>query len=95
MCLLANAVARKWPDVQTNSMDPGWVPTKMGGAGASGDIGAAVKTYVMLINGDTQATGKYFFKSAETQVKKEALDTAAQDKFLDICEKTTGIKFPE
>jgi len=28
---LAFAVARRWPDVLSNAVDPGWVPTKMGG----------------------------------------------------------------
>ena len=31
---LAIAVARIWPDVCSNAVDPGWVPTKMGGPGA-------------------------------------------------------------
>jgi NAD(P)-dependent dehydrogenase (short-subunit alcohol dehydrogenase family) len=35
---LAAAVARRWPDVLSNSVDPGWVPTKMGGAGAPDDL---------------------------------------------------------
>ena len=28
---LALAVARRWPDVTSNAVDPGWVPTRMGG----------------------------------------------------------------
>jgi NAD(P)-dependent dehydrogenase (short-subunit alcohol dehydrogenase family) len=32
---LSVAVARLWPDVFSNAVDPGWVPTKMGGAGAT------------------------------------------------------------
>jgi NAD(P)-dependent dehydrogenase (short-subunit alcohol dehydrogenase family) len=95
LCLLGNAVARKWPDVQSNVMDPGWVPTKMGGAGASGDIGAAVKTYLLLINGDTEASGKFWYSSKEKQPKKDALDVKTQDAFLEVCEKVTGVKFPE
>ena len=31
---LAFAVARRWPDVLSNAVDPGWVATKMGGASA-------------------------------------------------------------
>ena len=34
--MLANAVARRWPDVQSCSLDPGWVQTKMGGGSAPG-----------------------------------------------------------
>ena len=29
--MLCIAVARKWPEVYANAVDPGWVPTKMGG----------------------------------------------------------------
>jgi NAD(P)-dependent dehydrogenase (short-subunit alcohol dehydrogenase family) len=29
--LLAFAAARLWPNVFSNSLEPGWVPTKMGG----------------------------------------------------------------
>ena len=28
--MLAFAVARRWPDVSSNALEPGWVPTKMG-----------------------------------------------------------------
>jgi NAD(P)-dependent dehydrogenase (short-subunit alcohol dehydrogenase family) len=34
---LAFAVARRWPDVLSNAVTPGWVATKMGGAGAPDD----------------------------------------------------------
>jgi NAD(P)-dependent dehydrogenase (short-subunit alcohol dehydrogenase family) len=29
--LLAIAIARRWPDVFSNALEPGWVPTRMGG----------------------------------------------------------------
>ena len=35
--LLAFAVARRWPTVLSNALEPGWVPTKMGGRSALGD----------------------------------------------------------
>jgi NAD(P)-dependent dehydrogenase (short-subunit alcohol dehydrogenase family) len=31
------AVARRWPGVLSNAVEPGWVPTKMGGPGAPDD----------------------------------------------------------
>ena len=36
--LLAFAVARRWPDVFSNALEPGWVPTKMGGQEAPEDL---------------------------------------------------------
>src|SRR3989475_12637130 len=35
--LLAFAMARRWPDVRSNAVDPGGVATKMGGRGAPDD----------------------------------------------------------
>jgi len=33
---LALTLARAWPDVLSNAVDPGWVPTRMGGPSATG-----------------------------------------------------------
>jgi len=96
--LLAAALARKWPSVQSNSLDPGWVPTKMGGASASGDINAAVDTYVMLATGEGAAkgiNGKYWFKCLQNWPNKRAEDEAVQQKLLDELERITGVKLPE
>jgi NAD(P)-dependent dehydrogenase (short-subunit alcohol dehydrogenase family) len=46
--LLAFAVARLWPNVLSNAVTPGWVPTKMGGAGAPDDIDQAHLTQAWL-----------------------------------------------
>jgi NAD(P)-dependent dehydrogenase (short-subunit alcohol dehydrogenase family) len=35
---LAVTVARIWPDVYSNAVNPGWVATKMGGPGAPDDL---------------------------------------------------------
>src|SRR5271166_1565761 len=62
--MLALAVARLWPDVLSNALTPGWVPTKMGGAGAPDDIDKAHRTQVWLATSDEPAaivSGKYFF----------------------------------
>lgn len=36
--MLALVIAGKWPDVYANAVDPGWVPTKMGGRNAPDDF---------------------------------------------------------
>lgn len=36
--MLCKAVARKWTDVYANAVNPGWVPTKMGGSHAPDDL---------------------------------------------------------
>jgi hypothetical protein len=38
--LIAVAVARRWTDVLSNALEPGWVATRMGGPGAPDDLEA-------------------------------------------------------
>src|SRR4051812_39895235 len=62
--MLAFAIARRWPNVLSNSLDPGWVPTRMGGAGAPDDMDQAHLTQAWLAAGDdpkTDVSGKYFY----------------------------------
>ena len=46
--ILAFAVARKWSDVLSNAMEPGWVATKMGGPSAPDSLEEAPKTQIWL-----------------------------------------------
>lgn len=92
--LLAGAFAQRWPTVQSNSLDPGWVPTKMGGSSATGDINAAVETYVLLAEGTGAAkgvSGKYWFTSQVRPAKEGAEDPVAQQKLLKQLEELTGV----
>ena len=61
--MLAFAVARKWPDVFSNAVDPGWVPTKMGGPGGTDDLDAGAETQAWLATSDdseAMVSGEYF-----------------------------------
>src|SRR5580704_3820472 len=65
--VLAFAVARRWPHVLSNALEPGWVPTKMGGPGAPDDLGQAHLTQAWLaVSDDPAATvsGAYFYHMA-------------------------------
>jgi NAD(P)-dependent dehydrogenase (short-subunit alcohol dehydrogenase family) len=42
------AVARRWPGVLSNAVEPGWGPTKMGGPGAPDDLAQAHVTQAWL-----------------------------------------------
>jgi NAD(P)-dependent dehydrogenase (short-subunit alcohol dehydrogenase family) len=52
---LAAAVARHWPDVLSNSVNPGWVPTKMGGPGVPDDLEQGHLTQTWLSVSDDPA----------------------------------------
>jgi NAD(P)-dependent dehydrogenase (short-subunit alcohol dehydrogenase family) len=96
--LLCKAVARKWPKVYANAVDPGWVPTKMGGRGAPDDLQKGYETQVWLaVSNDenVKVSGRYFFHQQERHSNSDADEVEAQEKFLNVCEKITGIKFPE
>ncbi|KAF9880050.1 hypothetical protein CkaCkLH20_02004 [Colletotrichum karsti] len=94
---LANAVARLWPDVKSNSVDPGWVPTKMGGQSATGSAEDGVATYVMLAegSGNGDVSGKYFKPRKQEDVAETfTTDEKKQDQLLQLWEKLTGVKLP-
>lgn len=94
--LLAKAFARRWPDVKSNAMDPGWVVTKMGGSSAPDSTDAAVETYVMLAEGEQDSagkTGRYFRPGKkEGSPRKETEDEGLQNKLLEICAEFSGVK---
>lgn len=96
--MLALAVARKWPDVYSNAVDPGWVPTKMGGHGAPDDLQKGYETQAWLaVSNDEQArvTGHYFHHQKQRRHNPEADDLLLQEKFLDVCKEITGVSFPK
>lgn len=93
--LLAFAVARKWPDVYSNALEPGWVATKMGGAGAPDSLEDAPKTQVWLAaSNDAKAltSGGYFYHMKPRAVHKDARDEAVQEAFLDRCYEYSGVR---
>jgi NAD(P)-dependent dehydrogenase (short-subunit alcohol dehydrogenase family) len=95
--ILAFAVARKWPAILSNALEPGWVPTKMGGPGAPDDMEAAPKTQVWLATSDAAAarvTGKYFYHLKLRGANPAAADHNIQDRLLAECARLSGVSFP-
>jgi NAD(P)-dependent dehydrogenase (short-subunit alcohol dehydrogenase family) len=95
--LLAFAIACHWPAVLSNAMEPGWVPTKMGGPQAPDDMDAAHRTQVWLaVSQDPAATvtGKYFFHTRQRTPNPAAHDAGRQDALLDACRRFSGIEMP-
>ncbi|GJM29646.1 MAG: short-chain dehydrogenase [Cyclobacteriaceae bacterium] len=95
--ILTMAVAHKWPEVYANAVDPGWVPTKMGGAGAPDSLEQGYQTQTWLaVSDDPEAkvTGKYFYHRRVKEGRIEAYDAAIQEALLTICERISGVALP-
>lgn len=95
--MLSMVVARKWSDVYSNAVDPGWVPTKMGGANAPDNLQKGVETQVWLtVSNDEKAkvSGRYFHHKREDHYLPAAANVIFQDKYLALCEKISGVPFP-
>ncbi|KAF1836902.1 NAD(P)-binding protein [Decorospora gaudefroyi] len=94
--MFAKAFARRWPDAKSNALDPGSVAKKMGGSSASGNIDAAIETYVMLAEGEDELakkSGRYFRPGKrEGSPHKATEDEKAQDRLLEICAEFSGVK---
>lgn len=95
--LLAFAVARRWPDVFSNALEPGWVATKMSGPRATGDLDAAHRTQVWLATADDPAatvTGGYFYHRHPRDPSGATRDEVRQDRLVAECERLSGVTLP-
>ena len=96
--LLAFAFARLWPDVLSNAMEPGWVPTKMGGPRASGDLDQGHRTQAWLAVSDepqARVTGEYFYHLRQRKPTGATRDTDVQERLLAACACLSGVAVPE
>lgn len=94
---LAFAVAARWPNVRSNSVEPGWVATKMGGSEATDDLEQAHLTQTWLAASDDPAaavTGEHFYHLKPRETHPAARSTAFQDALMERLE-ATGVVFPE
>jgi NAD(P)-dependent dehydrogenase (short-subunit alcohol dehydrogenase family) len=95
--MLAFAVARRWPDVFSNALEPGWVATKMGGARAPDDLDAAHRTQVWLATSEdpvAKLSGQYFFHMKLRKPNPAARDVEKQEKLMAACREFSGIEMP-
>ena len=91
---LAFAFARRWPDVVTNAVDPGWVPTKMGGPGAPDDFEQGYLTQTWLaVSDDPAATinGRYWHHRRPLTPATEVEDPVFQTQLLAKLADLTGM----
>lgn len=78
----------------SNAVDPGWVPTKMGGASAPDDLTLGHMTQTWLAVSDEQAakvSGGYWHHRQQQKPAREALDAGFQDRVIDKLRELTRI----
>lgn len=92
---LAAAVARLWPDVLSNAVDPGWVPTRMGGTSAPDDLRLGHLTQEWLatsVEPEAVTSGGYWHHQKREQPHPAVNDTRFQDLLLADLARATGTK---
>jgi len=93
--VLAFAVARLWPDVLSNAVEPGWVATRMGGPGAPDDLEAGAVTQAWLAVSEDPAarvSGRLFYHQRPRQANPAASDPTIQDALLAACRGLTQVE---
>ncbi|MEV4411529.1 SDR family NAD(P)-dependent oxidoreductase [Catellatospora sp. NPDC049609] len=94
---LAFAVARLFPAVLSNAVDPGWIKTRMGGPGAPDELPEGAETQVWLATADAAEvgfSGRYLKRRQSLRANPAAYDVTVQDRLLAACAQLTGEKFP-
>jgi NAD(P)-dependent dehydrogenase (short-subunit alcohol dehydrogenase family) len=94
---LMAAVARLRPEVIAHAVDPGWVPTKMGGPGATDDLALAHVTQVWLATTADPAalvSGRYWHHKRTEKPHPAVHDEAFQDALLVSLAEQTGVALP-
>lgn len=90
--VLAMAVAARWPGTVAHAVDPGWVPTRMGGPGAPDDLAAGHETQVWLATHEvTPATGGYWHHRRAQRAHPAAGDPAFQGRLIGEIEAATQV----
>jgi NAD(P)-dependent dehydrogenase (short-subunit alcohol dehydrogenase family) len=96
--LLAFGMARRWPGVFSNALEPGWVATKMGGAGATDDLDQGHRTQVWLaVSEDAAAkvTGEYFYHMKRRSPNPATRDPDRREMLINACARFSGITMPD
>jgi NAD(P)-dependent dehydrogenase (short-subunit alcohol dehydrogenase family) len=92
---LAVALARLWPDAFSNAVDPGWVPTKMGGPGAPDDLRLGHLTQEWLATSDdpdARTSGGYWYHQRRIEPHPAVHDLRFQDQLLDDLARFTATR---
>ena len=91
---LSAALAARWPDVRVNAVDPGWVPTRMGGPGAPDDLTLGHVTQAWLATSDDPAalrSGAYWHHQHPERPAPAVEDASFRQGLLDELARLTGV----
>jgi hypothetical protein len=80
--------------VLSNAVDPGWVPTKMGGASAPDDLtqGHLTQTWLATSNdAAAKVSGAYWHHRKQQKPAAAALDPDFQDRLMKKLAELTGV----
>lgn len=94
---LSCALPRLRPGTLVNAVDPGWVPTRMGGAGAPDDLALGHRTQEWLAVSDepeARTSGGYWYHQRRRDPHPAALDRRFQDDLLARLADATGVALP-
>jgi NAD(P)-dependent dehydrogenase (short-subunit alcohol dehydrogenase family) len=95
LVMLAREQGERWRDlgvgVDVNACSPGWIATKMGGAGG-GSLTEGVDTPLWLLTAPELAgtTGRYFYRRREEKPNPQVEDPAARRQLWDLAERSVG-----
>ena len=93
---LALGVARRWPEVISHAVEPGWIATKMGGRGAPGTLDEGVQTQLYLLSGEGAArpSGRLYNRSRAIDANPRAADVRLQDRLIEVCGRVSDVPLP-
>src|SRR5439155_22882248 len=92
--LLAFAVARRWKEVKSNALEPGWVATNMGGTSAPDDLHQRHVTHATPATTENELarpTAGYFYHQRPRAPNPIAADPRTQEDLLTECARISGI----
>jgi NAD(P)-dependent dehydrogenase (short-subunit alcohol dehydrogenase family) len=92
---LSMYVARRWPGVLVNALDPGWVPTRLGGRDAPGNVleGATTQAWLAVSEeSSAKVSGFYFYHQKPQPSKPSASRPEVQERLIEYLQHVTDIR---
>lgn len=92
LMLLAREMGERWPGIDVNAVNPGWIATKMGGSGG-GDLAAGADTATWLLTDPALdgTTGRHFADRREQRPNAQTEDAGARRRLWELAERQVGL----